>query len=214
MVSSENSSEPRENASTAGQSPGNAEQSRGIHADPAYVHLVGHREELKLDGRFRFRIPDQLAGGLQRELGRVEGNSQMPPGAFQRISFYFVPGPDQQILLYPPTNIQLAIERFQKPVAGADPAQVRAARDYFYSMMRFVEADRQNRLVIPEHLREHAGLDDDQKEVLLSGHDLWLVLRKRSLAAEHEVKGREALNQVGADILDPVQWDAPPAGNA
>jgi len=205
MTNCEDSSEARVTVNSVGQSAGAAEQSRGIHADPSYVHLVGAREELKLDGRFRFRLPDQLAGRLQQEMGRVQSDSKMPPGAFQRLSFYFVPGPNEQILLYPPTNIEIAIDRFQNPVVDADPAQIRAARDYFYSRMEYVEADKQNRLVIPEHLREHAGLDEDQKEVLLNGHGLWLVLRKSSLAAEREANGKEAMNQVGGNILDPIR---------
>lgn len=211
MNNPEDISDSRESLSTDGQAPGSEEKPGGIHTDPGYVHLVGNREELRLDQRFRFRVPDQLAGRLHRELGRVSAHSQMPPGAFERISFYFVPGPSQKIFLYPSSNIQLAITRFQKPLAGADPAEVRAARDYFYSMMTFVEADRQNRLVIPEHLREHAGLQGNEQDVLLSTHDLWLVLMKRSLAAEQERKGRDALDQVGADILDPVQWGRPPS---
>ena len=176
------------------------------------MHVFGYRELLRLDERFRFRVPDELAGRLHREMGRVAGRSQMPPAAFERLAFYFVPGPNERILLFPPTNIEVATGRFEKPLAGAEAADIRAARDYFYSMMRFVEADRQNRFVLPEHLRGHAGIDGREREVLLITHDLWLVIIKASVAAEEDRKGKEALDRVGADVLDPVMRpQVPPA---
>jgi len=176
------------------------------------MHLFGYRELLRLDERFRFRVPDELAGRLHREMGRVAGRSQMPPAAFERLSFYFVPGPNERILLFPPTNIEVATGRFENPLAAAEAADIRAARDYFYSMMRFVEADRQNRFVLPEHLRGHAGIDEREREVLLIAHDLWLVIIRASVTAEEDRKGKEALDRVGADVLDPVRSpQVPPA---
>jgi len=174
-------------------------------ADPELIRIYGYREMLKLDGRFRFRIPDPLSAKLNQEMGRLRGSSNMPPSAFERLSFYFVPGPSRKLYLYPPGNIDVAVDRFENPPASADPDQVRAARDYFYSQMRFVEADKQNRVVIPEHLREHAELGEDEDEVLLVSHNLWLELLPGSAAPEYESKGKDALEQVGADILDPVR---------
>ena len=172
--------------------------------DPGLMHVYGYRERLKMDQRFRFRIPDTLSGKLFQELGRVQSGSNMPPAAFDRLSFYFVPGPGKKLFLYPPGNEKVAVDRFENPPPSADPAQVRAARDYFYSQMRFVEADKQNRVVIPEHLREHAGLDEDEDEVLLVAHNLWLVLTPGSAAPENKQTGKQAFDQLGADILDPV----------
>jgi len=193
---------------------GNEEQPCTSSLDPGLMHLFGFRELLSLDDRFRFRIPDHLAERLHREMGRVAGNSQMPPAAFERLSFYFVPGPGQRLLLFPSTNIRVALQRFERPSLSSDPARVRAARDYFYSMMRFVEADRQNRFAIPDHLREHAGIDGSEKEVLLNTHDLWLVLARGSLAAEQDRRGREAFDEIGADILDPVEGPRNPRADA
>ena len=173
-------------------------------ADPELIRIYGYREMLKLDGRFRFRIPDPLSSRLNQEMGRLRGNSRMPPSAFERLSFYFVPGPSRKLYLYPPGNIDIAVDRFENPPPSADPEQVRAARDYFYSQMRFVEADKQNRVVIPEHLREHAELHEDEDEVLLVSHNLWLELLPGSAAPDYESRGKDAFEEVGADILDPV----------
>lgn len=168
------------------------------------VHTFGHRENLSVDGRMRFRLPDHLAGHLQREMGRVDGQSNLPPAAQQRMGFYFVPGTRDRIFLYPAQNIDVAIARFESPPAGSDPQRVRQARDYFYSMMTFVEADRQNRLQIPDHLCDHAGLDDDCGQVVLVGHNLWLSISRSETAEDMQAEGREALEEIGADILDPV----------
>jgi DNA-binding transcriptional regulator/RsmH inhibitor MraZ len=158
----------------------------------------------------RFRLPDHLAGHLHHEMGRVEGQSNLPPAAGRRMGFYFVPGTRERVFLYPAQNIDIAISRFESPPPGVDPAQVRKARDYFYSMMTFVEADKQNRLQIPQHLCEHAGLDEGASQIVLVGHNLWLSLSRAAAAEEIEADGREALEAIGPDILDPVTPQQPP----
>jgi len=172
--------------------------------DPSLVHVFGHRETLSLDPRFRFRLPDELARRLQHEMGRLAGRSDLPPSTFERLAFYFVPGTNGRLFLYPAQNIGVAIGRFENPPAGQDPDLIRAARDYFYNMMCFVEADRQNRLQIPQHLLEHAGIDSDEGNVVLTAHDLWLAVAKGSVARELDAQGRTALDEVGPGVLDPV----------
>ncbi len=179
--------------------------------DPSLVHILGHRETLRLDARCRFRLPDNLAARLQQELGRVGDQSNLPPGAFQRLSFYFAPGTSSRIFLYPAPNIAVAVERFENPPAGQDPELVRTARDYFYGMLSFVEADRQNRLLIPEHLREHAAIDPAEGHVVLVCHDLWLTILRGSAAEQFDVAGGEALEEVGPSVLDPVNPAQPSA---
>lgn len=194
---------------------GGVDVQSGVHDDATrFVRVFGYREMLRLDRRFRFRVPDHLAVDLHRELGRVVGASKLPPGAFHRLAFYMVPGPGQKMLLYPSPNIELAVERFENPAVVVERRKVRAARDYFYGMMRFVEADRQNRIVVPEHLRQHAGIDGREDRVLLVAHNQWLVLMKGSLAAQEERAGKEALEEIGADVLDPVGGPQGPAEKA
>lgn len=173
--------------------------------DSTLVHIFGHRETLRLDARCRFRLPDDLARRLQQEIGRVAGQSNLPPAALERLAFYFVPGTAGRLFLYPPQNIGVAIARFDSPPDGQDPDLVRAARDYFYSMMCFVEADRQHRLQIPEHLREHGGVDGGESHVVLTAHDLWLTVAKSSVAKDLDARGRKALEEVGPSLLDPVR---------
>ena len=180
--------------------------------EPSLVHIFGYREILTLDTRGRFCIPDDLARELHQQLARAAGDSPLPPRAFQRISFYLVPGTQRRIFLYPPTNISVAVERFENPPAGGDAAQVRAARDYFYSMMSFAEADRQNRVQIPDHLREHAALNGKDRQILIAGHNLWLTITKGDAAGEMRLKGLEALENVGPNVLDRVDTVQPSGG--
>jgi DNA-binding transcriptional regulator/RsmH inhibitor MraZ len=106
--------------------------------------------------------------------------------------------------MFPTANINVAIGRFENPPPGQDPAQIRAARDYFFSMMCFVEADRQNRVQIPEHLLEHAGIKADDKQIVLVCHDLWMAISSEQAAEEERARGREAFEAVGQNVLDPV----------
>ena len=182
----------------------------GDFKSPALVHVYGYRSSLKLDGRFRFRLPEDLSAQLRVEFGRVSADSAMPTPVLSRLAFYLVPGPGERVLLYPGPNIKVAIERFENPSVGADPAQLRQARDYFYSMMRFLEADSQGRILLPPHLRQHAAIEDNDEDVVLTGHNLWLSLTRGSLAAQEDQKGREALDSIGADVLDPVRRAEPP----
>jgi DNA-binding transcriptional regulator/RsmH inhibitor MraZ len=182
--------------------------------ETSLVHIFGHREILTLDARGRFRIPDELARELYQEYARAAGQSNLPPRALQRLSFYLVPGTRRRIFLYPPTNIHVAVERFENPPAGQDPEQVRAARDYFYGMMCFAEADRQNRVQIPDHLREHAGINGKERQILISGHNLWLTVTRSSAAREMQTKGMEALENVGPSVLDRVDMTQPPSSEA
>jgi len=174
-------------------------------SDPNQARVFGFREVLSLDTRHRFRLPDTLAANLYQEQGRVWQATNLPRAAVQRLAFYFVPGTKRRIFLYPASNIELAIERFEYPSPGQDPDELRAARDYFYSAMSFVEADRQNRLQIPEHLLEHAGLEHERQLVLMS-HNYWLSIAATSVAKDICTRGKDALEKVGPNVLDPVRF--------
>lgn len=187
---------------------GQGQQSPALRRD--LVHTFGHPQTLSLDGRMRFRLPGELAEQLQYEMGRVEDRSNVPMGAGRRMGFYFVPGTRDRIFLYPAQNIEVAISRFESPPAGVDPEQVRKARDYFYSMMTFVETDKQNRLQIPQHLCEHADLDEGTEQIALEGHNLWLTISRAPAAEQIKADGREALEKVGPQLLDPVNFQQSP----
>jgi DNA-binding transcriptional regulator/RsmH inhibitor MraZ len=192
---------------TVGQSTGNGGRAR-------YVRLFGYQDLLSLDARGRFRLPDELAGALQRELGRLQaaGAADVPPTAFQRLSFYFVPGTRQRIFLYPTPNISLALESFENPPRDMDPELVRQARDYFYARMRFSETDRQNRLVIPEALCAHAGIDEQVQQIAVVAQNYWLALMRGELLERRAAESLEAFEQAAPDLLDPVRRAPSDAG--
>lgn len=173
--------------------------------DRGLIHVFGHREELSLDERMRFRLPDHLAGAIACEMGRTSAGSSLAPAARLRLAFYFVPGTRSRIFLYPVQNIEVAIEKFESPPEGVDISQVRAARDYFYSMMEFVEADRQNRLQIPARLCSHANIGDGQRRIVVVAHNLWLSVSGTEAAEKLQAGGRKAFDAIGPDVLDPVR---------
>ncbi|MCD6416088.1 MAG: hypothetical protein J7M08_05270 [Planctomycetes bacterium] len=170
------------------------------------VRLLGYREVLSLDQRGRFRLPDQLAAVLREEVARLRQSpsalNQTP--AFSRLSFYFVPATEKRILLYPLPNIGLAIQSFEDPPPGFDHDLIRRAREYFYAHMRFVEADKQNRLAVPEDLKEHADIDETVKQVTLVAHHHWLVLTPSELAKEHLERNKPAFDEIADELLNPA----------
>ncbi|MFO8006400.1 MAG: hypothetical protein R6V05_01550 [Candidatus Brocadiia bacterium] len=179
------------------------------------VRLFGYHETLSLDQRGRFRLPDHLAGALNQELGRVRqaAGALDQTGGPQRLAFYFVPGTRERIFLYPVPNAGLATDSFENPPPGVDPDVLRKARDYFYDLMRFVEADKQNRLLIPEELRTHAGIDQSVEQVTLVAHNNWLALSRSDLAEKRTRENLEAFEQAAPDLLNPVR-SRPPESSA
>jgi DNA-binding transcriptional regulator/RsmH inhibitor MraZ len=171
------------------------------------VRLFGFRESLSLDARGRFRLPDNLSAMLHRELGRLQRSvaSDAPPAAFERLSFYLVPGTLKRVFIYPIPNVHLAVERFENPPTGIDADTIRRARDYFYDRMSFIEADRQNRVVIPDALREHAGIDGSVEKIALVGRNYWLALSRADVAERRVAENLGAFEQAAPDLLDPVR---------
>ncbi len=187
---------------------GTNEPPMGDNGRSQFVRVFGHQAALSLDARGRFRIPDDLAAAVQRELGRVQGLAQgtAPASAFERLAFYMVPGTRERIFLYPLPNVPLAIRRIENPPADMQPGQIRGFRDYFFRRTRYLEADRQNRLAIPEGLRQHAGIGDDVQQIDLVAQNYWLVLTRAEAAQQRETDDREAFEQVADDLLDPLRW--------
>ena len=94
----------------------------GNDRNQSLVRLFGYQDSLSLDERGRFRLPDDLASATHRELGRVQrvAEPEVPLAAYERLSFYFVPGTQQRVFLYPIPNIDLALERFENPPPDID----------------------------------------------------------------------------------------------
>lgn len=186
-------------------------QLQGNNGNHGLMRLLGYQDVVSLDSRGRFRIPDDLAGMLQRALGSLQrSGAPQPPAVFERLSLYFVPGTQKRIFLYPAPNIRLAVESFDNPPPGLSPDVVRRARDYFYLRMRFVEADKQNRLVIPEGLREHAGIDEHVQQITLVAQNYWLALSRTELMEQRAAEAGDAFEEAADEFLDPVR--RPPSG--
>jgi len=175
------------------------------------VRVFGYQETLSLDARGRFRLPDELSGLLHREMGRAarSGASASAPAAFERLAFYFVPGTRRRVFIYPVPNIDMAVQSFDRPAPGMAPEVVRQARDYFYNLMRFVEADKQNRLVIPDALRKHAEIDEQVQHIALVAQNYWLTLSRSELVEKEMADNLGAFEQVAPDLLDPVYRPTP-----
>lgn len=186
---------------------GGFEQSLGDTGNGRYVRLLGQYDELSLDNRGRFRLPDNLVYMVRQELGRVRADearlNQAP--ALERLAFYLVPGTRQRVFLYPVPNIDLAVQRFEDPPADMPDDVIRRARDYFYYRMRFVEADKQNRLAIPDGLREHGDIGEGVSHVSLIAHNHWLALTRSDLVEKQKGENLEAFKQVAGDLLDPAR---------
>ncbi len=190
---------------------GVAELLAGNNGDRGFVRLFGYQESVSLDTRGRFRLPDDLAAAVHRELGRARraAGADMPAAAYERLSFYLAPGTRKRIFVYPIPNADLAVRRFENPPPGMDPEVIRQARDYFYNRVRFVEADKQNRLVIPEGLRQHADIDEQVQQITLVAQNYWLTLSRTELVEQRAAEEQEAFEQVAPDLLDPV-YRTPP----
>ncbi len=178
----------------------------GNNGSKGLVRVSGYQETVSLDSRGRFRLPDELASAMHRELGRVAraAGGEAPPAAFERLAFYLVPAAGRRIFVYPTPNVRLAVQGFENPPPGLSAEQVRRARDYFYYRMRFVEADKQNRLVLPDGLREHADIDEQVQHVTLVAQNHWLALSRTELVQQRAAENLEAFEQVAPDLLDPV----------
>ncbi len=169
------------------------------------IEIFGLGDELSLDARKRFRLPDALVDELRRAYERIAPHTDLPADAVNRLPFYFAPGTNGRIFLYPAPNIKVATARFERPPAGMDPARVRKARDYFYGLLRFAEADRQNRLQLPEALRQHAELGDDVDRIVLTCRGRWLTISKAPSEREQVAERRAAFEECSEDLLDSVE---------
>lgn len=170
----------------------------------AVVEIWGCGDAVSVDGRLRFRLPDAMVDQLRNAFARNREATNLPPDAVNRLPFYFAPGTGGRIFLYPAPNIEFATQRFERPPAGIDPDVLRKARDYFYGLLRFVEADRQNRLQIPDALRKHAGMDDGVDRVVLTCRGRWFTIARLD-AEQEQFAGRKAsFDECSEDVLDPV----------
>lgn len=112
--------------------------------------LIG-RYDYSLDPKNRLAIPPTYRETLAQEKGR---------------SFYLTSGMDGCLYLFLPAQWEKMLADDLKMFSMPDKEQERAFKRKFFSEAVEVEADAQGRILIPQYLKEHAGLRFD---VLVQG---------------------------------------------
>jgi MraZ protein len=105
-------------------------------------------------------------------------------------------GLDGCLMVYPPVEFHRVADRLTD-LRGKGPTERQAARTFFAGATDFVP-DRQGRVAIPPHLRDHAGLERDV--VVAGGYDhleIWDAERYRAHDAEGaaRIQEGEGLNE-------------------
>lgn len=71
--------------------------------------------------------------------------------------FYVTKGLDRCLFVLPPTEWT----RLQKKILAMPMGKARGIQRFFFSGAAEVEPDKQGRILLPQHLREYAGLEKD-----------------------------------------------------
>ena len=124
--------------------------------------LIG-RYDYSLDPKNRLAIPPTYRETLAQEKGR---------------SLYLTSGMDGCLYLFLPTQWEKMLADDLKMFSMPDKEQERAFKRKFFSEAVEVEPDAQGRILVPQYLKEHAGLRFD---VLVQGAgnraEIWDVKR-------------------------------------
>ena len=112
--------------------------------------LIG-RYDYSLDPKNRLAIPPNYRETLAQEKGR---------------SFYLTSGMDGCLYLFLPAQWEKMLADDLKMFSMPDKVQERAFKRKFFSEAVSVEPDGQGRILVPQYLKEHAGLRFD---VLVQG---------------------------------------------
>ena len=112
--------------------------------------LIG-RYEYALDPKNRLAVPPKYRETLAQEKGR---------------NFYLTSGMDGCLYLFLPAQWEKMLADDLKMFSMPDKEQERAFKRKFFSEAVEVEPDAQGRILVPQYLKEHAGLRFD---VLVQG---------------------------------------------
>jgi MraZ protein len=106
--------------------------------------LIG-RYEYALDPKNRLAVPPKYREALAQEKGR---------------SFYLTSGMEGCLYLFLPAQWEKMLEGDLRMFSMPDKEQERAFKRKFFSEAVEVEPDAQGRILVPQYLKEHAGLKD------------------------------------------------------
>ena len=105
--------------------------------------LIG-RYEYSLDPKNRLAVPPKYREALAKEKGR---------------SFFLTSGMEGCLYLFLPSQWERLLSDDLRAFSMADKEQERAFKRKFFSEAVEVEVDAQGRVLVPQYLKEHAGLD-------------------------------------------------------
>jgi MraZ protein len=144
--------------------------------------LIG-RHEYSLDAKNRLPVPPKYRETLAQEKGRA---------------FYLAGGLDGCLYLFLPSQWEKLLADDLKMFSLPDKEQERAFKRKFFSEAAEVEPDAQGRILVPQYLKEHAGL---RFEVLVQGAgkraEIWDA---RRWAAYEKAKVQPAFNKIGKSL--------------
>ena len=142
--------------------------------------LIG-RYDYSLDPKNRLAIPPTYRETLAQEKGR---------------SFYLTSGMDGCLYLFLPNQWEKLLADDLKMFSLPDKEQERAFKRKFFSEAVEVEPDAQGRILVPQYLKEHAGLRFD---VLVQGagnraeiwdSKRWAAYEKSTIAPAYKKIGK------------------------
>ena len=142
--------------------------------------LIG-RYDYSLDPKNRLAVPPNYREVLAQEKGR---------------SFYLTSGMDGCLYLFLPAQWEKMLADDLKMFSMPDKEQERAFKRKFFSEAVEVEPDAQGRILVPQYLKEHAGLRFD---VLVQGAGnraeiwdakRWAAYEKKTIAPAYKKIGK------------------------
>lgn len=127
--------------------------------------------EHTIDAKNRLAIPSEIRNRIQRSVGVGEGDS---------IAMYITPGLGDRLCLYTEAGFEKRAEELDH--SDADPDEIAAYEEVFYTLSQRIELDSAGRVRLPEALIQRAGLG---KEVVLLGVKDHLQVRDRETWKAH-----------------------------
>ncbi len=138
--------------------------------------------EHSLDPKHRVTVPSKFRDVLEKKSVRS--------------GFMVMPGPDPCLVLFDDEQFQLLVDKFD-PSTFADPAYKDFER-FFFGMAENAELDSMGRILIPERLREYAGI---RKEVTFVGVLRRVEIWDRSVWKERREGARFGFERNAADLF-------------
>ncbi len=129
-----------------------------------------------LDSKGRLIIPTRLREGLGS-------------------TFYLCQGMDLNLYAYPDAEWDKFAEKLSK--LPQSDARARRFRDFFEGSATECEVDGQNRIVIPQQLRDFAGID---KDVVVVGHTTYVEIWNKKAYDEAHATEAVDIAQLSMDI--------------